>query len=450
MTNPNAGHTYAQLTWGVDGLRDGDVITSPTFTNLVHGVHGDGIIRLQDTTYGMTSRNEVMTQSPGHVVRASPYTITIKGGYCVLDGMLYSFGNGPAGTVTLSIENSQAYCTSTPLDTDQECLYTVYLVSSSSASHSSARIRIAGGTPTLTASGLYGTSPDGQNVDPIPSYSQVNGHSIVLATIRAVFQAGTGGADNVGIVEINDKRVFLRTSPDYITPITSVDDATAADATTINRTYRNGINSDTDLASAFGVSAENSDFGTAPSSNRIDVAALWVSHQNWKASAADATDPAVPGSSDPNYGLGPGGGYDSTTATYADAQTPTDVLYFSGQGNAKQSLTAGGTMTTVRLGSKGVDKFQLTVSGNKAWPVTSHGDQVFITDCTTAPSGSNFLTYTPTGEFPEGHMIWIQNTNGSHDNIRFNATGISNQVIEAGKTAQYVYDGTTWYRLMYV
>ena len=50
MTNPNAGHTYARLTWSVDGLRDGDVITSPTFTNLLHGVHGDGIIRLQDSS----------------------------------------------------------------------------------------------------------------------------------------------------------------------------------------------------------------------------------------------------------------------------------------------------------------------------------------------------------------------------------------------------------------
>jgi len=127
------------------------------------------------------------------------------------------------------------------------------------------------------------------------------------------------------------------------------------------------------------------------------------------------------------------------------------VLYYSGQGNAKQSLAAGGAMTTVRLGSKGVDKFQLTTSGNKVWKFTSYGDQVFITDCTTAPSGTTHtLDYTPDGEFPEGHMIWIQNTNGSHDNIRFNGTGISNQIIEAGKTAQYVFDGQTWYRLSYV
>tara|TARA_R100000152_G_C6782093_1_gene218354 strand:+ start:2675 stop:4030 length:1356 start_codon:yes stop_codon:yes gene_type:complete len=451
MANPNSGHTAANITWGSDGLRDGDVITSATLTNIVHGVHGNGILRLQDNVFGMTSRNEVMTQSPGHLTRSDENTLTVKGGYCVLDGVLYSFAGGPGQSVNVDIDNTQNYCTSTVLAAGQECIYTVYLVGSSNSAHANARVKIAGGTPTTTTSGVFPPSASVMNVDPIAGYSELNAHSVILGVVRCVFQAGTGGPDNVNIIEINDKRVFIRPSPDYIMPLTSNVDATAADAATVSRTYRNGVNYDVQLKSVFGSGhVESGDFGGVHGSNRIDVAALWVSHQNWKASVADATDPAVPSSSDPNYGLGPGGGYDSTTATYADAQTPTDVLYFSGQGNAKQSLATGGAMTTVRLGSKGVDVFQLTVSGNKAWPVTSYGDQVFITDCTTAPSGSNFVTYTPTGEFPEGHMIWIQNTNGSHDNIRFNATGISNQVIESGKTAQYVYDGTTWYRLMYV
>tara|TARA_R110002020_G_scaffold118792_5_gene271378 strand:- start:9295 stop:10497 length:1203 start_codon:yes stop_codon:yes gene_type:complete len=399
----------------------------------------------------MTSRNEVMTQSPGHVVRTDQNTLTVKGGYCVLDGVLYSFGGGPGQNLAVDIDNTQNYCISTPLAAGQECLYVVYLVASSNAAHANSRIRIAGGTPTTTASGVYPPTPDGQLVDPVVGYSEENGHSIVLAVVRGIFEpGGPGGNDNVNIVEVNDKRVFIRPSPNYILPLTNKLDATAAAVATVNRTYRNGVNYDVQLKDVMGAGhVESGDFGGAHGGNRIDVAALWVSHQNWKASIADASDPALPSSSDPNYGLGPGGGYDSTTATYADAQTPTDVLYFSSQGNAKQSLATGGAMTTVRVGSKGVDKFQLTVSGNKAWPVTSYGDQVFITDCTTAPAGSNFVTYTPTGEFPEGHMIWIQNTNGSHDNIRFNATGISNQIIEAGKTAQYVYDGTTWYRLMY-
>ena len=454
MVNPNAGHTEAQLTWSSDGLRDGDVITSPTLTNLVHGVHGDGILRLQDNTFSMTSRNEVMTQSPGHVIRADADTITIKGGYCVMDGVLYSFAGGPGQTVSLNIDNAQNYCSSTPLTAGQECTYTVYLVASSNSAHASSRVKIVGGSPTTVATGVYPPTPTYHNVDPIGAYSELNSHSIVIATLRCVFDAGGSTADKVSIVEINDKRVFIRPSPDYIMPLVAhIGDATAADAATLNRTYRNGVNTDVQLKSVFGSGhVESGDFGGVHGSNRIDVAALWVSHQNWKSAIADYSDPAAPGSSDPNYGLGISGGYDTTTATYADAQTPTDVLYFSGQGNAKQSLATGGAMTTVRLSGKGVDISTVTgSSANTQWPFTSHGDQVFIT--TNNKGATNHVTYEPVGEFFEGHMVWIKNAHGSHDNVRFDVNspmaGPVNDVIEAGKTAIYVFDGHTWTKLMY-
>ena len=458
MVNPNSGHTAANITWGVDGLRDGDVITSPSLTNLVHGVHGDGILRLQDNTFGMASRNEVMTQSPGHVVRTDENTLTVKGGYCVLDGVLYSFGGGPGQNLAVDIDDTQNYCTSTPLVSGQECLYSVYLVASSNALHANSRIKIAGGTPTTTASGVYPPTPDGQLIDPIVGYSEKNSHSIVLAVVRGIFEpGGPGGNDNVNIVEVNDKRVFIRPSPDYIMPLTNNIEtggaATAAAAATVARTYRNGVNTDVQLKEVYGSGhVESGDFGGAHSGNRIDVAALWVSHQNWKASANDASNPTAP-SSGPDFGLGPQGGYDTTTATYADAQTPTDVLYFSGQGNAKQSLTAGGAMTTVRLGSKGVDVMTVdSISSNKDWQLTSYGDQVLIT--TNNSGGSNHITYQPNGEFPEGHMIWIKNAHGSDNNVRFEATGITlgggHDVTNAGKTSHYVFDGHNWYRLSHV
>tara|TARA_R110002020_G_scaffold14091_4_gene50142 strand:+ start:4069 stop:5415 length:1347 start_codon:yes stop_codon:yes gene_type:complete len=448
MVNPKSGHTAANITLGVDGLRDGDVITSPSLTNLLEGLHGNGIIRLQDGARAQANRNEVMTNAPGHCVRATASTLTVHGGYAVLDGCLYAFAGGAGASVTLTLENTQNYVSSTALSSGEEVLYVIYLVGNSNAARSSSRVRVLGGTPTTTTTGVFPPVPDGFLTDPITGLAEANSQTIVLAVVRAIYKSSGGGNDNIDIVEVNDKRTFIHNTPHYFTPLTTA--STTANATTVVRSNDKGINTDVQLKNLEFGADEQGDFGTAIGGNRIDVSALWVSHQNWKASIADATDPALPSSSDPNYGLGPGGGYDSTTATYADAQTPTDVLYFSGQGNAKQSLAAGGAMTTVRVGSKGVDKFQLTVSGNKAWPVTSYGDQVFITDCTTAPSGSNFVTYTPDGEFPEGHMIWIQNTNGAHDNIRFNGTGISNQVIESGKTAQYVYDGTTWYRLSYV
>ena len=451
MVNPKSGHTAANITLGVDGLRDGDVITSPSYTNLLEGIHGNGILRLQDGAREQANRNEVMTNAPGHCVRASASTLTVHGGFCVLDGALYQFAGGPGGTVTLAMENAQNYVVSTALASGEEVLYVVYLVGNSNAAYSSSRVRVLGGTPTTTATGVYPPVPDGFLTDPITTVAEKNAQTTVLAVIRAIYKSSGGGGDSIDIVEVNDKRVFLHTSPQYITPLST--SSTTANASSVVRAYNTGINNDAQLKALEFATDEQGDFGgtVTGGSNRIDVSALWVSHQNWKSAIADATNPTPPSASDPEYGLGPASGYDSTTATYADAQTPTDVLYYSGQGNAKQSLAAGGAMTTVRLGSKGVDKFQLTTSGNKVWPITSHGDQVFITDCTTNPSGTTHtLDYTPAGEFPEGHMIWIQNTNGAHDNIRFNGTGISNQIIEAGKTAQYVFDGQTWYRLSYV
>lgn len=455
MVNPNSGHTAANITWGVDGLRDGDVITSPSLTNLVHGVHGDGILRLQDNTFGMTSRNEVMTQSPGHAVRTDENTLTIKGGYCVLDGVLYAFGGGPGQNLAVDIDNTQTYCTSTPLASGEECLYVVYLVASSNAAHAKSRIKIAGGSPTTTVTGVYPPTASHPLVDPIAGYSELNAHSIVLAVVRCIFEAGgAGGNDNVNVVEVNDKRVFIRPSPNYIMPLTNIADATAAAAATVTRTYQNGVNYDVQLKEVYGNGhVESGDFGGAHSGNRIDVAALWVSHQNWKASIADYSDPTPPSDTTlPEYGMGISVGYDTTSATYADAETPTDVLYFSGQGNADQGDATGGTMTTVRLSGKGVDISTVTgSSANTQWPFTSHGDQVFIT--TNNKGGSNHVTYEPVGEFFEGHMVWIKNAHGSDDNVRFDVNspmaGPINDVIEAGKTSVYVFDGHTWTRLMY-
>mgnify|MGYP003652011072 CR=1 FL=1 len=52
--NPISGHTNANLgvtspTTNVDGLNDGDHILSPTLTNIVEGIHGNGIIMYHDT-----------------------------------------------------------------------------------------------------------------------------------------------------------------------------------------------------------------------------------------------------------------------------------------------------------------------------------------------------------------------------------------------------------------
>ena len=432
MTSPNQGHTAAAGTLGADGLRDGDVITSPTLTNLVEAAHGNGILRLQDTVYGMTSRNEPNTNSPGWCNRASAFTITVHGGYMVLDGVLYSFANGPGSSITINLQNTEAYGISTSLLAQQESLYTIYAVASSSSSHSSAHIRFAGGTPVISTTGLYPPVAEIHLTNPNVAYTEKNGHAIVLAVVRCMFAPGQG-ADNIDIAEVNDKRVFLPTAPKYMTPVVNIAATTGASAHTVTRnTAGTGVNTDLQLKGVFGASdVEAGDFGGAHGSDRIDVSAMWVSHQNYDTPGGSG---AAPGTGDADYGLGVAGGKDS-----GGTNTPTDVLYFSGQANANQAAATGGAMFTTRLGSKGVDIGTWTKgsSGTVAWPITANGDSVFVINTATA---SSVLNLVATGAFPEGHTIEVKKSGGS-GTLQFNGGAVTSY-------QKWIYDGAAWTQLI--
>ena len=429
MVSPNSAHTAANLANAVDGLRDGDVFTSPSLTNLVEAGHGNGIIRLQDTAYEMSARNDTATNSPGHCVRASTHVVTVHGGYAVLDGVLYSFAGGPGQNAAITLDNTLAHCRSTALGSGQEVLYAIYLIGSSNGAHSSAHIRVSAGAPTTSSSGVFPPVADGFLTNPNPvlgAVNEKNGHSICLAVVRCIYNAA-GGNDACDVVEVNDKRVFISTSPKYITPITR--GTTTANANTVVRTNNTGINTDVQLKEVFGSADENGDFGGSIGGERVDVSAMWVSHQNWDTPVA-----APPVAGDADYGLGITGGRDNTAT-----DTPTDVLYFSGQGNAIQSAAAGGAMFTTRLGSRGVDVGTWTKgsAGLVAWPITSYGDSVFIINVAT---GGSTLNLVPTGEFPEGHMIDVKLSGGAGA-LQFAGNAVATY-------EKWVYDGTSWYQLV--
>ena len=66
--NPLSGHTNANMTLSgsasaADKLIDGSHILSPSITNLYEGVHGNGILLLQDTASG-DSNNVNMQDVP--------------------------------------------------------------------------------------------------------------------------------------------------------------------------------------------------------------------------------------------------------------------------------------------------------------------------------------------------------------------------------------------------
>jgi len=147
-----SGHTAAQNTLGADGLRDGDAMSSATLTNMLQGVNGNGILRLQDGAYG-SSRNATNTGGqPGSMVKHSDvYKLTVEGGYVVLDGVTYEFAGGPGNDVLLELGNAGHGSGGVALAAaGEEVLYAVYVACDGGQS----KVHYEGGSPVNVSNGL--------------------------------------------------------------------------------------------------------------------------------------------------------------------------------------------------------------------------------------------------------------------------------------------------------
>jgi len=418
MTDPLSGHTAAQNTLGADGLRDGDALSSPTMTNLLQGVHGNGILRLEDTVLGST-RNAVNSQ-PGAVSRASAYTLTIQGGYVVLDGQIYEFANGPGNTVTMTIGNSSHGSGTALAASGEQSLYTIYVGSQGGQS----RTYHAGGAAVATGQGLYPSLPSQYLVDYDTGTSQVNAQVVVLATVRCEYKSSGGGNHKVDVIEINDKRTFIRNNPLYMTPLTSgaltTDDGGVTSQ--VRRNATDGVQSAADLR-ALMASSETGDIGTVTASGSatlLDVSALWSST----------------GKSGTSLGFGPGDGLDRAGNRMGDE------LFYAGQENS-----ATGTVSR-RLFGMGVSAPSSAISSDASYTITSYGDAFYMLSpnagvtVTLNPekSGSNYL-------FPEGHIVEV--CNDGDGTIEFDDYGTASATITVDNTGapppgvQYIGQGDT-------
>ena len=219
--NPLSGHTNANVSLSgsasaADKLIDGSHILSPSITNLYEGVHGNGILLLQDTASGDSNRS-VPEDLPGIIEQqTNAYTVRVTGGHCVIDGVVYTFANGPGSYVDIALTNS-ADKTGSPatLTSGQEALIVMYV--SSDGSGASKNVFWEMGSAVTTASSTYPSCPVAfLNA---PNGSLTVKQSVVLAVLRVVF--ASGGDYDISVSESNDKRVFLRPSPIYFTPVTS-------------------------------------------------------------------------------------------------------------------------------------------------------------------------------------------------------------------------------------
>ena len=228
--NPLSGHTNHNMTLSgtaqpVDGLADGDHITSPTLTNLLEGIHGNGIILEEDTAKSASNRLQP-ENLPGICERTGNNTFTVKGGLAVLDGLIYTFAGGVGSSATYTITQANAEDSNTPLSSGQEALVVVYITANSGTNH----VKMEMGNASTISTNLYPATPNAFLNNPSGT---TNDQSIVLCVLRVV-HSGSGGDLNVNITEVNDKRIFIRNSPIYLTPLTTnnVGDPQAIDSHT--------------------------------------------------------------------------------------------------------------------------------------------------------------------------------------------------------------------------
>ena len=414
-TDNIAGHTAAQNTLGQDGLRDGDSLSPTTLTNLIQGVQGNGILRYQDGAYG-SSRNETNSgNQPGSIVRASSSTLTVSGGFAVLDGALYEFGSGVGNTITLDLNSGSHGSGALTLAANEQAIYTVYVAPSGGNN----KVYYEGGSPVDSTTGLYPSASNQYLIDYDTGATQDNMKTIVLAHIRVEYVASGGGSNNLNITEINDKRVFIEGSADYRVPL-SVGTITSGE---IVDGGAEGINTIAHL------NAVHNDNGELAVTDTVNV--HWVSHPRY-----GAFNQSPPSASDAGYGQGPSRGLDRGGGHVADS------FYFAGRNNQQTGHYS------VRLQGMGVDATSTALTTNGTWVVTADGDSFFM----LAPNSGVNITLQPEKDgtnykFPEGHVIEV--CNNGLGNIIFDDLSGSNETVGPTHRATFIYEGSVWVRCDY-
>ena len=349
MVNPLSGHTTGQ-TASSESLKDGAGLTSTSLTNLYEGLHGNGIIRLDDRAYGDTNRQNTGTNTAGHVAVSSGGSVTVYGGYASLGGVLYSFANGPNSSKTYTAGDTAWHLGSLPSvpASNSDVIVTIYAVADNNTGV--ANVKHHFGTPVVTSTGTPLTSDAFLSQPQGTGGSPQNEEATVLAVLRYTM---TGGAANVtaslNTPTVSDKRCLLSNSPMYLTPLTSGVTGGYASSEAIDH-----VNGSLDTMDSRIGGSESGAFNASP------LGAIWQSHS-------------------------------------PDGHA---VLYYS----ARRDQGGSPTRNTWRLAPNEVK----TITTNSDQITTFDGPNIWVITTT----GS--ITLTPQNAFPHSHTIRVYHPSGSH------------------------------------
>jgi hypothetical protein len=390
MTNPKAGHTSASgMTNNSQGLRDGDGLTSPSLTNLYEGLHGNGILRLGDGAKGDSLRNSIIANTPGFIeTTATQGELKVYGGYCVLDGVLYKFANGPGNHETFVLgttgagANHSGDLPSVPAS-NSDVFVVVYLVGRNTPE---AHLMYEMGTPAAPSSGTPLIPNRFLSNPSITGNTDLNHQTTVLAVLRYTMTGGAGSVTSSlsTTPTINDRRAFIRQSPVYLTPMTkgSIGNVDAANIVT-----------DPD---GFFPSPEDGDFGGST------FGSIWMSHMEDVAGNKHA------------------------------------VIYAATPRNLN---TTPATNTHIL----GPDRLEVqTTTGNITFEFNEGNVWIITTDTNR--------TINPVGNYPVGHTVEIHHSSGAHtlyfdSTVGGHSITPINVNIPVGSFGKFIYDGADWKQL---
>ena len=514
MTNPLSGHTTAKspaTSSGGDGLRDGDGLTSASLTNPLEGLHGNGILRVEDGAYG-SSRNAVGAGTPGFItVGSSTDELTVSGGYAVIDGCVYQFANGVGGSHTFTVGTDTNRTGSLPSGLPFSEARDVWVVVYVCSDNTEKQLKYEMGTPQITST----------NTPLLPStYLDDTGGSsnkqhTILAIVRYTMAAGQGAVTaSLGTPEIHDKRAFIRPTPMYLNHMTMGTAGSTTDTNAIDG------NNQKKLSSVFS-GVEAGGFDTSP------FGAIWQSHNPdghsmlyYSAQRSIASSPArhthrLAPNDVKVYSAGSGtaatatitctvadianiGEGDTIVIISADASPITVTLTMQGSGGSTTSGSTGGTTLTAKTLAGGsyanttlwstaqAVEIRTAINHHTSFTATNSANVITVTQVTAGTEGNTAITITELGatgftktNFTGGTLgnltftfdqsnIFIVTTDAART---INPTGVFpvghtveiyhasgghtlhfdtagvNQDVANGEYGKFVYDGSNWRKL---
>ena len=197
MASLGQGHETANASYQTDGLRDTDVLASPTLTNFNQRALLNGVIPLTLNAYNSGTRNN--TASGNCACEKQDYkTIDIKAGTVIVDGVIHTVAARDIDITTSALYATHStHSNFTGLNAaNEEAILLVYF--DPAITSSSGKIGLICGTVIDTSSGVYPSSPS----------AHLSNQTVVLASARLHY-----ANSRQEIASLEDKRVFARPGP---------------------------------------------------------------------------------------------------------------------------------------------------------------------------------------------------------------------------------------------